>query len=242
MSLNGWRAGPRGSALFASPLACPVLTKHHTPMVVDRFVPAEVRAKFEVHEWRNALPLIATHRPQEWADILSVLSRFVLYRSFITKPGKNKSKAASWLDGELFRRGWVERKFDTNIVVDGTSEDVPTHRVDCFKNAIALEVEWNNKDPFFDRDLNNFRLLFDLRVVDVGIIITRGEELSPIIKQLGRWASYGESTTHMSKLLPKLHGGGAGGCPVIAFGIRSGAYVDLDEPTGTVQIVDEDEE
>gem|GEM_PF-3417229 len=31
--------------------------------------------------------------------------------------------------------------------------------------------EWNKKDPFFDRDLNNFRLLFDLRAVSVGIIV-----------------------------------------------------------------------
>jgi len=33
--------------------------------------------------------------------------------------------------------------------------------VDCFKNRVAIEVEWNNKDPFYDRDLNNFRLLYD---------------------------------------------------------------------------------
>lgn len=210
-------------------------------MGVERFVPEAVRAKFEVHEWRNALSLIASHRPQEWEEILDVLQRFVLWRSFITQPGKNKSKAASWLDSQLFKVGWVEKKFDTRIVVDQRAEDVPTHKVDCFKNHIALEVEWNNKDPFFDRDLNNFRLLFDLRAVDVGLIVTRGEELTPIIKQLGRWKSYGESTTHVSKLLPKLHGGGAGGCPVIVFGIRSGAYVEEDEPAGILPIDGEDE-
>ena len=38
---------------------------------------------------------------------------------------------------------------------------------------MALEIEWNNKDPFYDRDLNNFRLLFELRVVSVGVIVTR---------------------------------------------------------------------
>ena len=27
-----------------------------------------------------------------------------------------------------------------------------------FKNRIAVEMEWNNKDPFYDRDLNNFRI------------------------------------------------------------------------------------
>ncbi|HEX7408337.1 MAG TPA: BglII/BstYI family type II restriction endonuclease, partial [Candidatus Binatia bacterium] len=39
-----------------------------------------------------------------------------------------------------------------------------------------------------------------------------------------RGASYGESTTHMRKLLPKIEGGGAGGCPLLVFGIRKALY------------------
>ena len=39
------------------------------------------------------------------------------------------------------------------IVVDDTEYVAPTHLVDCFKGRVALELEWNNKDPFFDRDL-----------------------------------------------------------------------------------------
>jgi len=54
------------------------------------------------------------------------------------------------------------------MLVDGRTIDSPTYEVDCYKNQIALEIEWNNKDPFFDRDLNNFRLLFDLRAISVG--------------------------------------------------------------------------
>ena len=34
----------------------------------------------------------------------------------------------------------------------------------------------------------------------------------------------GASTTHMSKLLPKIEGGGAGGCPVLVFGITKKLY------------------
>ena len=40
----------------------------------------------------------------------------------------------------------------------------------------------NNKDPFYDRDLNNFKLLFDLRAISVGIIITRCDEQYDIIE------------------------------------------------------------
>lgn len=93
---------------------------------------------------------------------------------------------------------------------------------------MALEVEWNNKDPFYDRDLNNFRLLFELRAVAVGVIVTRATELLDIFRKLGKDA--GRSSTHMEKLLPKVEGGGGGGCPVLVFGIKSSLYVD-DEGT-----------
>ena len=104
--------------------------------------------------------------------------------------------------------------------------DSPTHKVDCYKNRIALEIEWNNKDPFFDRDLNNFRLLFDLRAISVGVIITRCDALQNIFDTIGRGKSFGASTTHMSKLLPRLIGGGGGGCPILVFGIRPTLYLD----------------
>jgi hypothetical protein len=110
------------------------------------------------------------------------------------------------------------------VTVDKEIMESPTHKVDCFKNRIALEIEWNNKDPFFDRDLNNFRLLFDLRAISVGIIITRCDELQEIFEKLGRGQSYGASTTHLGKLLPRIKGGGGGGCPILVFGIKNSLY------------------
>lgn len=100
--------------------------------------------------------------------------------------------------------------------------DSPTHEVDMFKNRVAVEVEWNNKTEFYDRDLNNFRLLFELRVVDVGVIITRSDELR---EGGGIWKKYGASSTNMGKLIPKIEGGGGGGCPVLVFGIKKKLYV-----------------
>jgi len=91
---------------------------------------------------------------------------------------------------------------------------------------VALEIEWNNKDPFFDRDLNNFRLLFDLRAIDVGVIVTRGTELQQIFMRLGKGSSYGASTTHHEKLVPRLDGGGGGGCPILTFAISDQIYVE----------------
>jgi len=84
----------------------------------------------------------------------------------------------------------------------------------------------NNKTEFYDRDLNNFRLLFDLRVADVGVIITRCDELQQIFDALGKGGSYGSTTTILSKLKRKLDGSAGGGCPVLAVGMKSTLYLD----------------
>lgn len=157
---------------------------------------------------------------------MDLLTAFRLKRSWITKGGGNKSPISVWVDQFLGARGWREKQFRTAIEVDDERLDSPTHKVDCFRNGIALEVEWNNKDPFYDRDLNNFRLLFDLRAVSVGVIFTRSDELQDIFNGLGRGSSYGMSTTHMSKLLPRIEGGGGAGCPLLVFGIRKSLYVE----------------
>ncbi|MCL2525361.1 MAG: restriction endonuclease [Betaproteobacteria bacterium] len=187
-------------------------------------LPSFIREHYETHEWKHACAILKQDFPEEWKEIVKVLSDFRLLKSWIAVGGGRKSKVAEALDGALSKFGWQEKGFDTKMVVDGQSLDSPTHKVDCFKNRVALEIEWNNKDPFFDRDLNNFRLLFDLRVVSVGIIVTRCDELQDIFDDLGRGSSYGSSTTHMSKLLPRIQGGSGGGCPLLVFGIKKSLY------------------
>lgn len=155
---------------------------------------------------------------------MEVLAGFRLRRSHIAIGGGGKSKVAASIDGAFTTRGWVEKKFATQIQVDDRTIESPTHKVDCFKNGIGVEIEWNNKTEFYDRDLNNFRLLFDLRALNVGVIITRCDELQEIFEELGRGASYGWSTTILSKLLRKLDGGSGGGCPVLVFGIKKVLY------------------
>jgi len=192
-------------------------------MVLD-LLPDYIRSNYEVHEWKHACAVLNSDFPDEWKDIIAVLSSFKLKKSHIVVGGKNKSMVAKAIDGEFAKRGWIEKGFDTKVVVDDNVSNSPTHKVDCFKNRIALEIEWNNKDPFFDRDLNNFRLLFELRVISVGVIITRCDELQNIFAKLGRGSSYGNSTTHISKLLPRIEGGSGGGCPILVFGITNRLY------------------
>jgi hypothetical protein len=195
-------------------------------MSTEYLVPKDVLDRYEIYEWRNAVGILETACPQEWAEIKRALLDFRLYRREIETPGGSRSSIVERLEAPLKNSGWVEKIFDTSIVVDGLIRKSPTHAIDCFKGRVALEVEWNNKDPFYDRDLNNFRLLFDLRVIDVGVIITRSTHLQKIFTKLGRGTSFGNSTTHMGKLLPRLEGGSGGGCPIIAFGITDQLYID----------------
>ncbi|HOW17964.1 MAG TPA: BglII/BstYI family type II restriction endonuclease [Phycisphaerae bacterium] len=192
-------------------------------MARDR-LPRFVCENYEIHEWRHALAILGSDFPAEYDEIVDVFTRFRLRRSWLAVGGGRKSKVSEWIDSELLKHGWQPKNFVTKITVDERSYESPTHEVDCFKNGVALEIEWNNKDPFFDRDLNNFRLLFDLRVVSVGVIVTRCDELQEIFDELGRGASYGASTTHMSKLLPRIQGGGGAGCPLLVLGIRKSLY------------------
>jgi len=203
----------------------PLSLHHHFSMTNHPIVPGDVEERFEIHEARNGLAVLAAARPAEWRDILTVLRSFQLLERDVRAPGGQKTLIAQQLDSHFYRLGWTERKFDTRIVVDDHEHVAPTHKVDCFKNKVAVEVEWNNKDPFFDRDLSNFRLLFELRAIDVGVIITRCSELQEIFDALGKGSSYGSSTTHIGRLLPRLAGGSGGGCPVVAFGIRKTAFI-----------------
>lgn len=190
----------------------------------------ELISGWDCYDWRNARTILEHGHPQEWSEVIQVLGTFKLRHSDLAKRGGRKSQISETIDSGLYAFGWRERKFETAILVDGSRSDSPTHKVDCFKGKIALEVEWNNKDPFYDRDLNNFRLLYDLRVADVGIVVTRSSSLMNHLQhdgfQLGRdTAGTGSSTTHFGKLEPRILGGGAGGCPVLVFAMTSELYL-----------------
>jgi hypothetical protein len=137
-----------------------------------KYLPEFIRLNYEIHEWRHAQAILRCDFPQEYSEIVDVLMRFRLLKNWLTVGGGRKSKVSEWIDGELLNKHqWVPKGFDTKIIVDEQTFESPTHEVDCFKNRVALEIEWNNKDPFFDRDLNNFRLLFELRAISVGVIL-----------------------------------------------------------------------
>jgi hypothetical protein len=192
-------------------------------MSLDLF-PEAVLRKFEIVESHHAASILHTDLRLEWDDLIAMLAQFTLRRSDILTPGGGKSPISRGINGFFYSRQWKEHEFKIEVKADEAVTLAPTHHVDYFRNRVAIETEWNNKDPFFDRDLTTFRLLFELNVLSVGAIITRASELQDIFDELGRGRSFGNSTTHMGKLIPKLSNRASGGCPVLAFGIKKSAY------------------
>jgi hypothetical protein len=100
-------------------------------------------------------------------------------------------------EGELTQRlrralandhGWKKHKFEIKKIVDGEEKESISHEIDHVKRfesgTFALEIEWNNKDPFFDRDLENFKRLHADGVISIGAIITRGESLQNALREV----------------------------------------------------------
>jgi hypothetical protein len=136
-------------------------------------IPKNLRDKYTFEERDHACAILATDFFSEFKDLLDCLAAFKLKKSDILTPGGGRSPIPIAIDGFLAQRGWTPKDFDIKIEVDGSLIPIPTHSIDNFKNRVGVEVEWNNKTEFYDRDLNNFRLLKELRVLSVGVIITR---------------------------------------------------------------------
>lgn len=100
-------------------------------------------------------------------------------------------------EGELTQRlrraladdyGWKKHNFEIKKIVDGEEKESISHEIDHVKRfktgTFALEIEWNNKDPFFDRDLENFKRLHADGVISIGAIITRGTTLQDSLREV----------------------------------------------------------
>lgn len=100
-------------------------------------------------------------------------------------------------EGELTQRmrralantyGWKKHRFEIQKIVDGVEKESISHEIDHVKvfscGTFALEIEWNNKDPFFDRDLENFKRLHADGVISIGAIVTRGTSLQESMREL----------------------------------------------------------
>lgn len=96
--------------------------------------------------------------------------------------GGGEAKGTQRLRRTLSNAGWRKMEFVVETRINGVARESQSHEVDHVRELgsgerIALEIEWNNKDPFFDRDLENFQRLHANGAISVGVIVTRGRSL-----------------------------------------------------------------
>ena len=204
-------------------------------------IPKELQDKFEFHNFGHAWEILTQAYQEEWNDLIECFESLSFSMEDIRQAGGNESPIPKKFDRFLYPHGWREIRITGDLIVKlyprqnaqrrGRFSDEPFdqimlegyidgHNIDFVKNQVAFDLEWNSKDQTFDRDLMAMRTYFDCGLIDVGVIVTRAEELNDIFRKLGILAKYGASTTWMGKLLPRLKSRRNGGCPILAVGIK----------------------
>ena len=220
--------------------------------MVDILIPEDIRAKFEFYNYGHALEILTQSFPEQWDELQDCFRRLQLTVDDISKAGGNESPIPKKFDDVLYPYGWREIRISGDLIVKkyprqtaqrrGRFADEPFevepiegyidgHNIDFLRDRVAFDLEWNSKDQTFDRDLLAMRTYFDCGLIDLGVIVTRSEELNDVFKittdenGLPLMRKYGASTTWMGKLLYRLESRRNGGCPILAVGIKKECIV-----------------
>lgn len=146
---------------------------------------------FQVEFRAHAKAILDVDFPKALDEIEDILLGLTIPIEEIIGSGGGEAKGTQRLRRALDKKGWHKHEFKIVKLVDGHERESISHEVDHVKVAneeavVALEIEWNNKDPFFDRDLENFKRLHAEGAISVGVIITRGTSLQDEIRSLVR--------------------------------------------------------
>jgi len=173
--------------------------------------------------------------PDRFAELVATLDEYMIDVEELLAAGGGRAKHTARFDDTLEKHGWGKRNISVSRLIDDKPlHETRGHEIDMFAvrspedpyPGIGVEMEWNNKDPFFDRDLLNFQALHREGALAVGVIVTRGPELQRLIlptvrsSTTARNMKYGQSSTHWNKLIPRVNLGGGGECPLILIGIE----------------------
>src|SRR5712672_2684175 len=151
------------------------------------------QVEFESH----ALAILEIDFPDAAAELEEVILNQSVPIEEIIGSGGGETKGTQRLRNGLAAKGWHKETFTIKKTINDEPRESISHKVDhvrVFDRSegkrfrIALEIEWNNKDPFFDRDLENFKRLHAEGGISVGVIVTRGTSLQDgLLSFVRRW-------------------------------------------------------
>jgi hypothetical protein len=154
---------------------------------------ALAKAGFQVEFHSHAQAILKGDFPSVAAEIEEVLLNATIPIEEIIASGGGEAKGTQRLRRGLQAHGWETKEFVVKKLINEVPREAVSHKMDHVKAyrmrdgssaTIALEIEWNNKDPFYDRDLENFKRLHADGAISVGIIITRGRSLHDRMREL----------------------------------------------------------
>jgi len=153
---------------------------------------------FEVRFLSHAEAILTTDFPTVLDELEEVVASLTIPIEEIIGSGGGETKGTQRLRRGLAGKGWLKTHFTIDKTINGLPRESVSHEVDHVRSiqsrdgtpsVIAMEIEWNNKDPFFDRDLENFKRLHAEGAISVGVIVTRGSTLQSEMRNLvARWA------------------------------------------------------
>ena len=137
---------------------------------------------FDIATRNHAEAILSVDFPHETEELISALEGFSITSAELITSGGGEALSTQRMRRGLADIGWRKHNFRIQTTVDGRPiGDGTSHEIDHVRRTpggtIALEIEWNNKDPFFDRDLENFHRLHGQSVISLGVIVTRGAAL-----------------------------------------------------------------
>lgn len=139
------------------------------------------QAGFDIAARNHAEAILTVDFPGETAELIDALAAFTISAGEIIGSGGGEAASTQRLRRRLQKDGWAKHNFVLETKIDGVTREAISHEIDHVRRgaagSIALEIEWNNKDPFFDRDLENFQRLHAQSVISVGVVVTRGASL-----------------------------------------------------------------
>lgn len=142
---------------------------------------------FDILARNHAEAILAVDFPEQAGELVSALEEFTIPLAEIVASGGGEAPATQRLRRRLADLGWAKHNFMLETRIDGVTRAAFSHEIDHVRRTpagrIALEIEWNNKDPFFDRDLENFQRLHALSAISLGIVITRGAGMQAVLEQ-----------------------------------------------------------
>jgi hypothetical protein len=146
------------------------------------------RQGFQIEFRSHAEAILSVDFPAALLDLESALRSLAIPIDELIRSGGGETKGTQRLRRSLTDLGWGKGVFEIKKTINEQVFESQTHIIDHVKNfdagTIVLEIEWNNKDPFFDRDLENFKRLHAEGAISVGIIVTRGTSMQEQIRDL----------------------------------------------------------